>query len=132
MCINTRLMCTHTGSADFFGLNHYSSHLCEQPLWYKELPVQQPLPVQPLPVQPLPSPQGQEARQAGDEASSSSSSNNKSDRSKIHQVCLHAVKLDRCSSGHALAEPVGVAVESRIGRHTLQPTGSNLQQVQFA
>jgi hypothetical protein len=25
------------GSADFFGLNHYSSHLCEQPTWYKEL-----------------------------------------------------------------------------------------------
>ena len=21
------------GSADFFGLNHYSSHLCEQPAW---------------------------------------------------------------------------------------------------
>ena len=25
------------GSCDFFGLNHYSSHLCEQPSWYKEL-----------------------------------------------------------------------------------------------
>lgn len=21
------------GSCDFFGLNHYSSHLCEQPAW---------------------------------------------------------------------------------------------------
>lgn len=29
------------GSADFFGLNHYSSHLCEQPAWYKELAPQQ-------------------------------------------------------------------------------------------
>eukprot|EP00775_Hariotina_reticulata_P002379 gene2379-2684_t len=25
------------GSCDFFGLNHYSSHLCEQPSWHKEL-----------------------------------------------------------------------------------------------
>lgn len=25
------------GSADFFALNHYSSHLCEQPSWYKDL-----------------------------------------------------------------------------------------------
>ncbi|KAF6260086.1 glycosyl hydrolase family 1-domain-containing protein [Scenedesmus sp. NREL 46B-D3] len=29
------------GSVDFFGLNHYSSHLCEQPAWYKELAPQQ-------------------------------------------------------------------------------------------
>ncbi len=29
------------GSADFFGLNHYSSHLCEQPAWYKEVAQQQ-------------------------------------------------------------------------------------------
>ena len=25
------------GAADFFALNHYSSHLCEQPAWFKEL-----------------------------------------------------------------------------------------------
>eukprot|EP00877_Chromochloris_zofingiensis_P007969 jgi/Chrzof1/3425/Cz12g24240.t1 len=29
------------GSIDFFGLNHYSSHLCEQPIWYKELAPQE-------------------------------------------------------------------------------------------
>lgn len=29
------------GSVDFFGLNHYSSHLCEQPAWYKELAPQE-------------------------------------------------------------------------------------------
>lgn len=29
------------GSVDFFGLNHYSSHLCEQPSWYKELAPQE-------------------------------------------------------------------------------------------
>ncbi|KIZ04141.1 hypothetical protein MNEG_3820 [Monoraphidium neglectum] len=28
---------TLKGSCDFFGLNHYSSHLCEQPTWFKDV-----------------------------------------------------------------------------------------------